>query len=182
MSVMQIAWTVIKREVVPTKPLQLTNLTPSEFNEFFVNSVQQTRDAIGIPPTSGLELLGKHPPPTTAQFGFRPHRSTTDAVDKLIKAAFQSFEDGGFAGATLCDLSKAFDMVDHDTLLGKLNFYGVKGKLFELFESYLTGLSEILCTTEVVSVPPTSVNTFTAENLYTGAPKLRRGPGGAPAR
>lgn len=47
-----------------------------------------------------------------SQFGFRKSRSTTDAIESLVKIVSQEFEIKDFAQATFCDLSKAFDCVD----------------------------------------------------------------------
>ena len=41
------------------------------------------------------------------------------------------------AGSIFCDLEKAFNSVNHDILLSKLQYYGISGKAKLLLESYL---------------------------------------------
>jgi len=41
------------------------------------------------------------------------------------------------AGSIFCDLKKAFNSVNHDLLLSKLPYYGVRGKSKLLLGSYL---------------------------------------------
>ena len=51
------------------------------------------------------------------------------------------------------DLSKAFDTIDHDTMLNKLQDLGFSGSAVVWFRSYLTDRSQSVCTDGVVSDP-----------------------------
>ena len=48
-----------------------------------------------------------------------------------------SIDRGEYTAALFIDLKKAFDTVDHEILLAKLNFYGLEGKELNWFKSYL---------------------------------------------
>jgi hypothetical protein len=49
-----------------------------------------------------------------------------------------SLGDHCFTTLILCDISKAFDWIWHTGLLLKLKAYGIDGKLFKWFESYIS--------------------------------------------
>ena len=71
------------------------------------------------------------------QFGFTKGRSTTDAAVALIQHIYAAWEESQNAIGVFCDLSKAFDCVDHNTLLLKLKHYGFSGVALSLLSSYL---------------------------------------------
>ena len=47
-------------------------------------------------------------------------------------------DNHGYAGAILMDLSKAFDTINHELLLAKLNAYGFEKTALKLIKGYLT--------------------------------------------
>jgi len=79
-----------------------------------------------------------------SQFGFCKGKSTVDAIHSLVKKIYNVFENKESAQVIFCDLSKAFDCVNHLNLLNKLNYYGFTGTSLELFKSYLNGRSQIV--------------------------------------
>ena len=71
------------------------------------------------------------------QYGFTKGRCTTDAGVTLLKHIFTAWEEAQDAIGIFCDLSKAFDCVNHETLLLKLEHYGLGKLALSLVKSYL---------------------------------------------
>jgi hypothetical protein len=55
----------------------------------------------------------------------------------LLNKAFLSLDRKNFVGGLFCDLHKAFDYVNHDKLLTKMEFYGISSMANKLMRSYL---------------------------------------------
>jgi hypothetical protein len=73
----------------------------------------------------------------TEQYGFRKGLSTINARHKLTEIILNAWNNSRYIAGVFCDLAKAFDCVNHELLLKKLQFYGIKSLLFEWFKSYL---------------------------------------------
>ena len=75
---------------------------------------------------------------TPSQLGFCSEHSTTLAINQLYETFLDNADKSETTSAIFIDLSKAFDTVNHDILLKKLEYYGVRGIVNNLFRSYLT--------------------------------------------
>ena len=73
-----------------------------------------------------------------AQFGFRKGFSTDLALQSLVTPIYNAFDRDEFALAVFLDLSKAFDSLDIEILLNKLQMYGINDTAQKWFRSYVT--------------------------------------------
>ena len=60
-----------------------------------------------------------------------------------------SFERGEYTLGIFIDLSKAFDTVDHEILISKLEYYGINGKTLKWLKSYLTERKQCISYSDV---------------------------------
>ena len=79
---------------------------------------------------------------SSEQFGFRPGHSTELAALRMVDHIIKQMDNGKLPLCIYIDLSKAFDTLNYDILMSKLEYYGITGKENDLRRSYLTGRSK----------------------------------------
>ena len=72
------------------------------------------------------------------QCGFRKGYSTQQCLLALLEKWKRAVDSGQISAALLTDLSKAFDCLDHEPLIAKLNPYGVSLPALKLVQDYLS--------------------------------------------
>ena len=73
-----------------------------------------------------------------SQYGIKKGCSTTHYLIKGTNKAYKSTDAGGATTAITIDYSKAFDLVDHSTLIKRLVELSVRNKLINLIISFLS--------------------------------------------
>ena len=74
-----------------------------------------------------IDFIEKNNILSETQFGFRKGFSTEAAIIQFIDEIHKGINDRQYTAAVFMDLSKAFDVLDHEILKLKLEHYGFRG-------------------------------------------------------
>lgn len=97
-----------------------------------------------------------------AQYGFREEHSTELAALELVDRITIDMDRMNTPISVFLDLSKAFDTLNHEILLHKLDYYGVRGVANNLMNSYITDRKQFV---EIDNIKSSSLP------LTTGVPQ-----------
>lgn len=87
------------------------------------------------------------------QYGFRKNCGTNTALSEIFDMLYCDMNERKKCTGLFMDLSKAFDCVNHDILLNKLERMGIRGVALQLFKSYLTNRKIIVNANDSLSTP-----------------------------
>ena len=75
---------------------------------------------------------------TSYQYGFRPGRSTQEAIFDLVKYIYSGLNNKKLITTVCLDVCKAFDCINHNLLLYKMQKIGFSDRTIAWFRSYLS--------------------------------------------
>lgn len=76
------------------------------------------------------------------QSGFRPNHSCETALQVTLSKWKIDIDANKYVVAVFLDFKRAFETIDIPTLLLKLRYYGISGKVYNWFESYLVNRTQ----------------------------------------
>uniref|UniRef100_A0A3B3I2D7 Reverse transcriptase domain-containing protein n=1 Tax=Oryzias latipes TaxID=8090 RepID=A0A3B3I2D7_ORYLA len=96
-------------------------------------------------------FIEKHNIINENQYGFRENRSTSLAIIDAVEEITNALDKKKYAAGIFIDLKKAFDTLNHDILLDKLEVNGIRGLALTWVKSYLTGRKQFVKIDEYTS-------------------------------
>ena len=78
------------------------------------------------------------------QYGFRAKHSTDHAILCIIDKIQKAIDDRSYSCSIFLDFTKAFDTVNHQILINKLEYYGIRFIAKDWFISYLSDRQQVV--------------------------------------
>ena len=113
-----------KTEAANYRPVSITSHLIKTFERVMRNKLVDYLESNNILPNN--------------QHGFRKGRSCLTQLLEHVDTILKHLNSGQDVDVIYLDYSKAFDKVDHRVLLAKLRKYGIRGKVFQWIENFLT--------------------------------------------
>merc|ERR1711879_277686 len=98
-----------------------------------------------------MGFIEKHKIIILNQFGLLKKHSTVMALIDVVDNIRKSIDKGEYALGVYLDLKKAFDTVNHQILLSKLEHYGFRGLAHNLIKSYLSNRQQYTIVNGIIS-------------------------------
>ena len=111
------------------------------------------------------KFINKHKLLSDSQYGFRANSSTSLALTESIEEITNAIDHKLHSVGIFIDLKKAFDTINHNILINKLERYGIRGLVLHWVRSYLSNRKQFVklgdycssCLDIVCGVPQGSV-------------------------
>ncbi len=104
------------------------------------------------------------------QSGFRPHQSTETALVKMTNDLLLASDQGCISLLVLLDLNAAFDTIDQDILIDRLqNYTGIQGPPLRWFRSYLKKRTKMAARSEAAATPGPKNCVFMSVSLVSSS-------------
>ncbi|XP_048481643.1 uncharacterized protein LOC125489565 [Plutella xylostella] len=92
-----------------------------------------------------MGFLNRNKALCSEQYAYCPGRSTVCCARRLQRELLARLErrPRRRVAAVFADLSRAFDLVDHSLIIAKLEHYGVRGQVLDVFKSFLANRTQV---------------------------------------
>lgn len=129
------------------KSIKFDNIRPISLLSIFSKIIEKLMQKRLIKYLDKIKLISCN------QFGFQKGKSTEDALVVFTSRIYNGFNSNERVSALFVDFKKAFDLVNHNILLSKLEAVGVRGVALDWFRSFLVGREQRVRVRDCLSAP-----------------------------